>query len=142
VRKSVTKGADGSIAFLEIQREQSICAEEKSRGVAASAAQSRRDRNPLREPHADSLRGVSRREHFPRALENVGTFASHAEPSGLEVESARGGREEKLVLQTDGLHHGVDFVVAVGPLAQDPEPEVDLGGAADAQRHRIQPAGQ
>src|SRR5258705_5262890 len=60
-----------------IQREQSIRAEEKSRGVAASPSESGRDGDALGETYAHAARWVSRRKQRPCPLENVGPFAGN-----------------------------------------------------------------
>src|SRR6266478_2459335 len=113
------KFLDGSI-----EREQSIYAEQKSRGVAAPSSESARDGNALRETHAHAARANSRCEERPCPLEDVGLSPGNGEAARLEREALPRFLEEKLILEGHGLQDRVDLVIAVGAASQDPESEV------------------
>src|SRR6267154_1407925 len=109
------------LVFREFEPEQTIQTHEESRRVAASAPETRRHGDPLREPYANSSRRVSGRDEIPRALEDVRTVRVHGESARRELEAVAPPLEVELVFERDGLHDGVDLVVAVGTASQDPE---------------------
>jgi hypothetical protein len=119
----------------EPETEEPIGAEQKSSGVAAAAAEAGAYGDPLRECGVDPPRKPpALGKKIPRARQKIRRVPRYRNPSRRKRESLVCGLESDLVFEGDRLEDGVDLVIAVGPSPEDPETEVDLRRAADAER--------
>src|SRR6267378_1325443 len=84
----------------EFEREQSVHALEESRRVAAPTSQTRRDRNPLREPRAHAARLLARLgDQGPGSVQDIGAVFGNRDPTRLELEPFTRFLENDLVLE-------------------------------------------
>src|SRR5881628_868122 len=85
----------------EPQPKEPVHADQKSRRVAASASETRSDRNPFREPYAHAAPIVPRAllHERPRSLDNVGAVFRNPEAARLEIKSLPSLFEKKLVFE-------------------------------------------
>src|SRR6185503_2416340 len=128
------------LVLREGETEEPVRAEQKSRGVAAPSAEPRADGNALRERGPDPPRKRPARaldEEIPGARHEIRRVPRDRNASRREHEPFARGLERDLVLERDRLEDGVDLVIAVGALPEDPEAEVDLRGAANAKRRGV-----
>lgn len=122
------------LSLRQTELQKLVGSSKESRGVAASSSETRADRDALRQTDPDAAARSPRREQLPRTPEDVPLARGKRKPARREHEAALRLFEQELVLQRHRLHHGVDLVIAVAPLSQDPETQVDLRGTADPQR--------
>src|SRR5678810_964173 len=98
--RSKLRGERLDLLVAEVQLEQATRAEQESRGIATSAAETRGHRNALRQSRANRASRRARSEELPRLAQDVGPLALDGEPARGQLERG-GGLEEELVFEGD-----------------------------------------
>ncbi|MNC85597.1 hypothetical protein D3C83_12060 [compost metagenome] len=113
---------------------------ERRRRIAAAAAQSRLDGNPLVQANDDvrerRLAPARLPERFSGAPHEVPAVERHARRVALDGERPLARLALDHVVQRDRLEDGAQLVKAVGPHAEDAQVQVDLGVGADGDAQR------
>ena len=126
------------LAGLETAPVKLLHTEDRRGCVRGSATQARSDRDPLLDSDPESgLHAQGARRKKRGAVSQIGRVGGHGVVVDLELDAGNlRGFDFDSVEESQRDKQGIDVVIAIGPLADDLEPVVELGGREDFDRLR------